>query len=148
MERRLKIQANPRIYIGIDTGTQTGVAIYDPATKTLAALHTVAIHKAMEIVKAYHSDFGDGLFVWFEDARLRKWIPECAGRERLQGAGSVKRDAKIWEDFLKDLGVRYEAVAPKNNKTKMSAEAFKHLTGWKGKSSSHARDAAMLVFQM
>ena len=31
-----------------------------------------------------------------EDARLRKWYGN-AGREELQGAGSVNRDASIWE---------------------------------------------------
>ena len=39
-------------------------------------------------------------------------------RKRLQGVGSVKRDATIWEDYLTELGVEFEMVAPKRNITK------------------------------
>ncbi len=63
-----------------------------------------------------------------------------------QGAGSVKRDCKIWEDFLTDLDIPFEMVAPRKGMTKYSAAAFKKLTGYEGKTSEHARDAAMLVF--
>ena len=31
---------------------------------------------------------------------------------------------------LKDIGVDFEMVAPKNNKTKTTASYFKQLTGW------------------
>ena len=82
----------------------------------------------------------------FEDARLRKWIPQIKGKEVLQGVGSVKRDAGIWEDFLRDLGVPFEMVAPKNNITKLSADSFRKITGWQSKTNEHSRDAAMLVF--
>jgi hypothetical protein len=39
-------------------------------------------------------------------------------------------------------------VAPKNAITKMKAEYFRQLTGYKGKTSEHGRDAAMLVYGM
>ena len=67
-------------------------------------------------------------------------------RKKLQGVGSVKRDATIWEDFLKDLGVKFEMVAPKMNVTKLTQETFKRYTGWKKLTNEHGRDAAMLVF--
>ena len=65
---------------------------------------------------------------------------------RRQGAGSVKRDSQIWEDFLSDNGIRFEMRAPKNNTTKLSADVFKALTKWPKRTNSHERDAAMLVF--
>lgn len=40
-----------------------------------------------------------------EDARLRKWYGN-AGREELQGAGSVNRDASIWETRCKEAADR------------------------------------------
>ena len=43
-------------------------------------------------------------------------------------------------------GIDFEAVPPKNNKTKMTAEAFERMTGWKGRTNEHGRDAAMLVY--
>ena len=87
------------------------------------------------------------MFVRIEDARQRRWLGN-KGREALQGAGSIKRDATIWEDFLTDKKIPFEMVAPSRNSTKLSAEVFKRLTGWQGRTSEHSRDAAMLVFKM
>ena len=86
------------------------------------------------------------VFVRFEDARLRKWYGHDAGAKRM-GAGSVKRDCSIWEDFLKRIGVAYEAVNPMNSITKMNPNYFKQMTGYQKRTSSHARDAALLVFE-
>ena len=67
-------------------------------------------------------------------------------RKKLQGVGSVKRDASIWDDYLKELGVEYEMVAPKRNVTKLTQERFKALTGWQKQANEHGRDGAMLVY--
>jgi len=132
-----------KYYIGIDTGVNTGFAVWDSEEKKFLLIETTMIHRAMDWVKQY-SERNDTL-VRFEDARLRKWFGN-AGREQLQGAGSIKRDAKVWEDFLKDILCPCEAVAPKNNKTKLNADTFKKITGWEKQTSEHSRDAAMLVF--
>lgn len=133
-----------RYWIGIDTGTNTGLGIWDRKEGRLIRVETLKIHRAMEVVKEYASD---EVAVRVEDARARVWFGE-SGREKLQGAGSIKRDAVIWEDFLNELGVDYEMVAPRRNVTKLSAEAFKRMTGYEGRTSEHGRDAAMLVFKM
>lgn len=103
----------------------------------------------MGTVKDWCINHTNHVFIRVEDARLRKWIPyqknEKAEAGRREGAGSVKRDAKIWEDFLTDIGADFEMVAPKNNKTKVTAAFFKKLTGYQGKTNEHERDAAMLV---
>jgi len=135
-----------RYWIGIDTGVKTGFAVWDKVDKTLDAVETVQIHKAIEDVRRYVEDHPGTVFVRVEDARLRKWLPKTVGKEQLQGAGSIKRDATIWEGFLKSIDADFEMVAPKNNKTKLSPEYFKKLTGWKKLTSNHGRDAAMLVF--
>lgn len=131
------------LFIGLDTGTHTGFAVWDKGKKQLIELSTLKIHRAMERVREL--SVSDEIVVYFEDARLRTWFGN-AGREALQGAGSVKRDCSIWEDYLTDLGVEWHAVAPKNNATKLNAAFFEKITGWKGRTSEHARDAAMLVF--
>lgn len=131
------------IYIGIDPGINTGIAVYNKSEKSLK-LATLKIHRAMESVKGIFDD-NNGVIVRFEDARQRNWFGK-AGREQLQGAGSIKRDCKIWEDWLKDKEIPFEMVAPKNNRTKLGAEQFAKLTGYSGRSSEHSRDAAMLVF--
>lgn len=132
--------------IGIDTGVQTGFSVWDVQKKELKQILTVKIHEAMKYVEIFNKDFK--IYVRVEDARLRDWFGKHSGPEKLQGAGSVKRDAKIWEDFLTDMGVDFEMVHPKFNKTKLPEETFKRYTGWEFRTSQHGRDAAMLVFKM
>ena len=131
--------------IGIDTGTHTGVAIYETISKRIERLETLPIHKAMALVLDTALENPHNTHVYFEDARLRKWFGR-SGREQLQGAGSVKRDCAIWEDYLTDYKLHFAPIAQKNNTTKLSADYFAKVTGWTARSSGHARDAAMLVF--
>ena len=134
------------IYIGIDPGTHTGVAFWNSTSKVLFDLYTLPIHRALEKVKRCYND-NKGLFdicVVFEDARQRRWYGK-ESNEKLQGAGSVKRDCSIWEDFCKDEMISYLALPPIKGGTKVSESYFKTISGWKGRTSNHARDAAMLV---
>lgn len=138
-------------YIGIDTGVNTGFAVWGTEKQAFDRIECLKIHAAMKIVlnTILANPFIETV-VRFEDARQRRWIPDTHDirREmgRRQGAGSVKRDCQIWEDFLSDNGVRFEMIAPKNNATKMNGDVFKNLTKWPKRTNSHERDAAMLVF--
>lgn len=141
------------IYIGIDTGVNTGLAVWDSDCKAFSLIDTMPIHRALSLVESLHHEQADErreVFVIFEDARQRKWLPTersiSEQRGRLQGAGSVKRDAGIWEDFLNDYCIPYRAVPPAKGLTKWDANTFKAITKWQGRTSNHARDAAMLVF--
>lgn len=131
------------LFVGIDTGVNTGIAIWDPENQEFLDIQTVKIHQAMAMIKILLED--SKIIVRVEDARQRKWFGK-SGREKLQGAGSVKRDCKIWEDYLRDLHVKFEMVSPSRNITKLSDEQFKKITKYRGRTSEHARDAAMLVF--
>lgn len=138
-----------KYYIGIDCGVDTGICVWSREDKRIRHIATVRIHEAMEGVKFWHQTNPGDVFIRIEDARKRTWIPEQkdekAERGRREGAGSVKRDAIIWEDYLQWLGVDFEMVAPKNNRTKVSAEYFKNLTKHTGRTTEHGRDAGMLV---
>lgn len=133
------------LFIGIDTGKHTGMAVWDSFAACFLLIDTMKIHQAMKLVEDYASKAADGVTVIFEDARQRKWFGNT-GKEVAQGAGSVKRDAVIWEDFLTDLGIPFRAMPPAKGVTKMTATTFRALTGWQRRTSEHARDAAMLVF--
>lgn len=136
------------IWIGIDTGTHTGLAVWDDIKNKLLEVDTLPIHKALDKVKQYKNE-GCDLLVIFEDARQRKWFGKGtrqAIEAKAQGAGSVKRDCAIWEDFLTDEGIAFRAVPPMIRGTKLKPDFFVKLTGWKGRTSNHARDATMLVF--
>lgn len=125
------------MYIGIDPGVNTGVAIWKDCQ--FESLLTLKIHKAMDLVRNLKPDL-----VRVEDARKRKWYPKGAN---LQGAGSVKRDSKIWEDFLKDLNYNFEMVHPLRDVWD-THEKFERITGYKKRTSKHSRDAALLVYKM
>jgi hypothetical protein len=133
------------LIIGIDPGVNTGIAIWDNRNKKLLSVQTVMAVQAEEIVKKMAVE-GRAVFVRFEDARRRLWFGKDKGTAQLQGAGSIKRDCSRWEEFLTHNQIPFEEVAPRNNRTKMSADEFKRLTEWKERTSIHSRDAAALIF--
>lgn len=135
------------IYIGIDPGTHTGVAVWDTREGKFLSLETLLIHRAMTFILTWSlkaEETGQEIQVVFEDARQRKWYGNDSNAKR-QGAGSVKRDCSIWEDFCKDYQIPFVAVPPMKGGTKVNESFFKTFSGWKGRTSNHARDAAMLV---
>lgn len=131
--------------VGVDPGVHTGFAIWSRAERRLTTVETLGITHAMTLIRTM-ADAGSLHSVRFEDARLRKWFG-ARGREALQGAGSVKRDCAIWQEFLQGLGgVPFLPVSPQAKGRKLDAEQFKRVTGWQGRTSEHGRDAAMLVW--
>lgn len=138
--------------IGIDPGTHTGLAIWNGNEKQFNSVVTMSIHAALFHIKDFVWTMppGTAVLIRIEDARKRKWYGQMSKEQdtaRTQGVGSIKRDCSIWEDFCKDYSIPYEMVKPGNIRTKMNEQAFLKLTGWEGRTSEHARDAALLVFQ-
>lgn len=133
------------ICIGIDPGTHTGVAVWDSREGKFLSLETLPIHIALTRVLAIAERNRDNIQVVFEDARQRTWYGKGDTNAKLQGAGSVKRDCSIWEDFCKDYGILFQAKPPVKGATKVSAEYFKMISHYTGRTSEHSRDAAMLV---
>lgn len=135
--------------IGIDPGGTTGMCIYHKAEKRIKVLTSGTMLDCIYTLDLYYKDISRQAFFRIEDARLRKWIPkektESAERGRREGAGHVKAHCAIWEDYCKRNHIAYELVAPKNNKTKVTAAYFKKLTGWDKQTNNHERDAALLV---
>ena len=135
--------------VGIDPGKNTGLAIWDTADQEFIRVETVPIHKALFLVYDMRL-VRPSIRVYFEDARQRKWLPKDATsseyRGHLMGAGSVKRDSVIWQDALTDWGIPFEMVPPRAGATKWDADTFRNVTGYKGRTSNHARDAALLVY--
>jgi hypothetical protein len=128
-------------YIGIDPGTNTGLAIWNKKDKRFIRVETTSIHKALFSVHAIMLFYKD-IEVVIEDAR------HIGGAGiKAQGAGSIKRDCSIWEDFCVDYKIPHRFVRPsKRSMTKLSKEEFKRITGWGFQTSTHARDACLLVY--
>jgi hypothetical protein len=134
--------------IGVDPGVNTGWAEWSKPDRKLLAVNTWKIHEGIfrlqgELLSRYDRS---RILVRLEDARLRKWLGPDKGRDQLQGAGSVKRDSQIWADLCEDLGVACQQLPPGKARTKWSSDHFKKVTGWPGRTSNHARDAAVLVY--
>lgn len=154
--------------IGIDPGTTTGFAVKEMLQKTqqLTLVTSCELWRGFELANEHAGDEPDAVLFLIEDARLRNWYGpleaqlyrkfaggmHMSAKERsiykglAMGAGSVKRDCTAWEEFMEAKGYAYKMVKPKAGKTKMSAPAFKALTGWQGRTNEHSRDAAMLVW--
>lgn len=135
------------IWFGIDPGVNTGLALVQDGQ--LKVVETVTIVQAMGRVLAAFNTC-QPITVVFEDARQRQWLPRERNaseyRGKLMGAGSIKRDCEIWEEFCKQYDIKCIAVRPRPGMTKWNAETFARVTGYKGRTSNHARDAALLVF--
>jgi hypothetical protein len=151
----MKITAKPKlppkrvssyiVKLGIDAGTNTGVAVWYPTRKEFGMIETMPLHTAFELVQNFAKIVGtENVFVRFEDARKVKFKTR---EDRKQGAGYVKAHSQIWEAFLSELGVGYEGVRPNKAITKLPADTFQKITGWQKRTNEHGRDAAMLVFQ-
>lgn len=140
--------------IGIDPGKNTGIAIWDTKAQAFVLLDTMPIHLALDTVRYYGRsiDVPQVVRVYFEDARQRQYLPRERNaseyRGKLMGAGSVKRDSVIWQDALTDWGIPFTMVPPRAGATKWDADTFRRITGYIGRTSNHARDAALLVWGM
>lgn len=136
------------IWIGIDPGRHTGFAVWDGTG--FRDISTLPLHEALRRTHHILNTEPDEVMVVFEDARKRKWIPREKSvsdyRGKLMGAGSVKKDCVIIEDFCKDYGIPFEALAPRPRMTKWDDKVFARMTGYTGRTSEHGRDAALLVW--
>ena len=137
------------IVVGIDPGVNTGMAIWDTVSRAFLDIRSSGIVDAMEYLRRLHSERTISLVV-FEDARQRKWIPREKDlkefKGRAMGAGSVKRDCTIWEEWCKYHRIEFVKTPPRAGMTKLSDAFFQGLTGYDRRTNNHGRDAAMLIF--
>ena len=137
----------PKYVIGIDCGTNTGLAVWNRSEKQFETLKTFKIHDALFFIKdfiAKQVEFcvfieNPNTFVGFKGKFAEN-------KSKLQGAGSIKRDYAIWEDFLNDNKITFFPTRLQGNIKKITKEQFFAFTGVKIQTSEHARDAAMIVF--
>lgn len=137
------------IVVGIDPGQNTGLAVWDTVSRAFLDIRCSGIVDAMRYLSELQSERQIGLLV-FEDARKRKWLPrEKSLKEfkgRAMGAGSVRRDSAIWEEWCRTFAIPFVAVPPRPGLTKLSDIQFQGITGYDRRTNEHGRDAAMLVF--
>ena len=77
------------IFIGIDTGTNTGVAVWNSEDKQFIEIKTLMLHQALQLVITMCQVWKrENVMVLFEDARQRNWFGREAYEKRM-GAGYV-----------------------------------------------------------
>ena len=131
--------------IGIDPGTTTGIAIWDCKNKKFQCVYSSTILDVMRKLEVY-AIFGNNMF-YIENPNLRKWYGKNSN-DKLQGAGSIKRDYSIWLEWFHYNKAKYQELNPKNITTKINSQYFKKITGWNQITNHHSRDAAMIVFNI
>lgn len=129
--------------IAIDPGVNTGVAV-----ATSGVLVSVATHTFIEALFAIEElrTRGWAFELVIEDPRGIYVPPGQRNPQRLKGVGSVERDAKLWIEYAEHHGIPYRAVKPGPYRS-IDAQQFARITGWQGRTSEHARAAAMMVFE-
>ena len=132
-----------RTVIGIDPGVNTGMAATFDGI--LVEVYTASFTKAQaDILELVNR--GNALELVIEDPR-GQYVPfHQREPQRIKGVGSVERDAKLWIEFAEFYGIKYRTVKPGKYR-KIDAKTFKAWTGWTGRTSEHARAAAMMVFE-
>lgn len=99
---------NRSLFIGIDTGTHTGVCIYCGKKKEVVYWEELMIHQAFKYIDSIKEKI---VHVCVEDARLRKWFGKDAEAKK-QGVGYVKAHSKAWDNALDDWKIPYTMIAP------------------------------------
>lgn len=136
--------------IGIDPGVKTGFAVWSRTEKGLTISTTDfwgVISYLMEITDK--SKF----FVIIEDPNLNPamhWNQHNAkgsinfGAKIAQNVGANKKEAELLIEWMKREGIHFYRYKPTTKK--WTDEEFKRYTGYAGKCSQHARDAAAMVW--
>ena len=133
-----------KLYIGIDPGIVSGIAVWDSLNGWFDMIDSMAIHELFDKLKFYHEFYA--VIVYIENPNT--WVPFGGKSDpmRLQGAGAVKQTFKHILEFMEDKGIDFRPTKLQGTMKKVKSEYFKKLTGYQGKTNEHGRDAAMLVF--
>lgn len=143
------------VYIGIDTGVHTGIAIWNSSLKKFTKLLTLDFWGCINLLELEKVVNDNNFMVYIEDPTQNKPIfknklvgKEVASQLKIaQNVGSVKRETSLMIEWMRDNDIAHIAVKPtKKTLSKLTSENFQHYTGYLGVCSQHARDAAMLVF--
>jgi hypothetical protein len=129
--------------LAIDPGANTGCAYFKEGV--LKVLFTLPLLYVLKYIKNEKYDR-----VILEDSTLISHVytaPSVTGAAKLKIArniGEVDGYCKMIVQACAEAGVPCLQISPKSKGAKLNAVEFKQITGWKGKSNQHERDAAMV----
>lgn len=145
-----------KIVIGIDPGKDTGIGIYDPVLKKMTEVYSTnffgAMNKITELSETYALsaviERPNTKTVWqkmsLKSMRGKSKAEIEAVRNKIAvDVGSVINQADLLIEFLNMNDIPTITQHPQG---KVDAKIFKAITGWKGVTNEHGRDAGMLCF--
>lgn len=133
-----------RYLLGVDPGIISGISIYDREIKKLIVVTSCTLHELFDIIRLRKNE---DIEVFIENPNT--WIGfgnKKASDSKLQGAGAVKQTYRHIIEFLNDNDIPFTPTKLQGTLKKVTHEYFVKLTAWDGKSNSHGRDAALMVF--
>jgi hypothetical protein len=150
-----------RYYIGIDPDvTASGVCVWDAKEKRIAGLQCMPMfgenkYQSEELGLIDYLDeihkWDEGEFVivsagWLNKSNYHARANESHKANAIIGerTGANHEVGKKIVEMCTYLGLSCELSRPTQSKIK--ADYFKQMTGWKGRTNQEMRDAAMLVF--
>jgi hypothetical protein len=142
-----------KLYIGIDPGRNTGVAVYSSAQKKIIDLKTLDFWGVIAFLKELKLIHDTNFEVVMENPGLNSFIYSRNHHENAtiklkmaQDVGRNKEQAFLIIDYLKMNNITFREVRPTTAKWK--ADIFNRYTGWTGNSNEHTRDAGRLVYNL
>ena len=139
-----------RVVVGIDPGTQTGLAQIDAQTGAVLAVSSAGPLETVRQLEALaHEGALAGAYV--EDSRDLPIYARHGGKNRGQrdrvarSVGRVDGLTDLYVGLLTSLGVPVQTAEPVRS-TKWDAETCERVTGYAGRSNQHGRDALRIVF--
>lgn len=147
------------IYIGIDPGKHTGVAFYESDKKWLFGHFTRDFWETERIIREFIGDDDASDFcAVIENPALNKGIysrynkaikgaknPKGVENSIRAGVAKNSRDAQLWIEYFKRLGIKVIEFKPNGKSPKWSEEYCKKITG-EIVESEHSRDAIKMIF--
>lgn len=128
--------------MGIDPGTNTGVAIFIGGK--LTHMYTIAPVDIADRIEAVRPSR-----VVFEDSRLQSFMwttstSKPAAAKMARNVGEIDAWCKLIVAVCEKLDIPAHSVSPLGKGCKMAADQFTRITGWDKPSNQHERDAAMV----
>lgn len=137
-----------RFAIGLDPGQQTGYSVFDRTTKRLIECLTLDFSRVLRKIRAEYHTEETIIFIEYVANRptFRRKPGEAIGvtDRKARNVGAVTREAKLLIGELESSG--FVVVAEGYTGKEWDDAYFKRVTGWTGRTSQHARDAASLCF--
>lgn len=133
--------------IGIDPGARTGIACYLPSEDRLLYARTTTFWDAYDEVTQHGTR--EVVVVVEDPAQIRPVFEHDTRDERqrekiAQNVGINKAHATLLVEGLERLGYTVRRRRPGGKK--WNAKFFRRITGYPGRTSEHARDAARFVW--